>query len=121
EAHFPVLVQRRHPVNDLTANKTSASLVDEFLASVESKSTPTRGSLIVAIDATASREPTWDMAAHLQAQMFQEVATIGSLDVELIFFRGATGIDAECKASPWVSDPKALAAYMTGIKCRAGL
>jgi hypothetical protein len=61
------------------------------------------------------------MAVHLQAQMFGEVATIGSLDVELIFFRGSAGIDAECRTSSWVSDSKALAKYMTGIKCRAGL
>ena len=85
------------------------------------RSRPPDGSLIIAIDATASREPTWDMATHLQARCFRKSVRIGSLDVELIFFRGAAGINAECKASPWMSDPRALAAYMTGIKCRGGL
>ena len=47
-----------------------------------------RGNLVFALDATASRERTWDTAAKLQAQMFAEVAVIGSLDVQLIYFRG---------------------------------
>jgi hypothetical protein len=75
-----------------------------------------RGNLIFALDATASRERTWDTAAKLQAQMFAEVAVIGSLDVQLIYFRG---ID-ECKASTWVSDPMVLAKLMVKIRCEAG-
>ncbi len=38
-----------------------------------------RGNLVFALDATASRERTWDTACQLQARMFQEVAMIGSL------------------------------------------
>jgi hypothetical protein len=75
-----------------------------------------RGNLIFALDATASRERTWDTAAKLQAQMFAEVAVIGSLDVQLIYFRGVD----ECKASTWVSDPMALAKLMVKIRCEAG-
>jgi hypothetical protein len=43
-----------------------------------------RGRLIFALDATASREPTWDMAAQLQASMFEQAAMIGGLDVQLL-------------------------------------
>ena len=46
-----------------------------------------RGRLIFALDATASREAIWDIAAQLQARMFEEAAKIGGLDVELIYFR----------------------------------
>jgi hypothetical protein len=46
------------------------------------------GRLIFALDATASRQATWDQASHLQAQMFETVARIGGLDVSLIYFRG---------------------------------
>jgi len=41
---------------------------------------PKRGRVIFAIDATASRQPTWDQAAHLQAKMFETVADMGGLD-----------------------------------------
>ena len=46
---------------------------------------------------------------------------IGSLDVQAVYFRGAAAINAECKASNWLSNPAKLAAFMTGVTCRAGL
>ena len=52
-----------------------------------------------------SRQPTWDMALALQADMFHAVKAVGGLDVQLVYFRGA----GECRASKWVSDPDALA------------
>jgi hypothetical protein len=75
-----------------------------------------RGRLVFAMDATMSRQPTWDMALALQAGMFQAVKAIGGLDVQLIFFRGA----GECRVSKWVSDPDALAALMTRVTCAGG-
>jgi hypothetical protein len=75
-----------------------------------------RGRLIFALDATESRQPTWDIACELQAEMFQEVASIGGLDVQLAYYRGAR----ECRASGWVSDGQALANLMAKIKCRSG-
>src|SRR5262245_61419624 len=74
------------------------------------------GRLIFAMDATMSRQPTWDMALALQADMFHAVASIGGLDVQLVYFRGA----AECRASKWVSDPDALARLMTRVACAGG-
>ena len=82
------------------------SRVSEFLADMNKKPKPARGNLIFSIDATGSREETWDMATHLQTQMFHVVAAIGALDVQLVlYFRGATWIDGECRASNWLSDP----------------
>jgi hypothetical protein len=75
-----------------------------------------RGRLVFAMDATMSRQPTWDMALGLQAQMFDCVKTVGGLDVQLVYFRGA----GECRASKWVSDPAALARLMTQVDCRGG-
>jgi hypothetical protein len=75
-----------------------------------------RGRLVFAMDATMSRQPTWDMALSLQAEMFQSVKAIGGLDVQLIYFRGA----GECRASKWVSDPDALAALMRRVACAGG-
>ncbi len=75
-----------------------------------------RGRLIFALDATMSRQPTWDRAVHLQAEMFEETARIGSLDVQLVYFRGF----GECRASRFVRDARALADLMTRIDCRGG-
>jgi hypothetical protein len=75
-----------------------------------------RGRLVFALDATMSRQPTWDMACALQADMFREAAGIGSLDIRLIYYRG---ID-ECRSSSWISDSAKLARLMSAIDCRSG-
>lgn len=75
-----------------------------------------RGRLIVALDATASREPTWDRACDVQGQMFLEAGRLGGLEVQLVFYRGFH----ECKASRWVTDSRALVDLMTRVRCRAG-
>jgi hypothetical protein len=74
------------------------------------------GRLIFALDATASRQPAWDTACELQAQMFHEVATIGGLSVQLVYYRGL----AECRSSRWVNQPEHLAGLMERIDCRMG-
>jgi hypothetical protein len=74
------------------------------------------GRLIFALDATMSRQPTWDMACTLQADMFREAASLGSLDIRLVYYRGFN----ECRASKWISDSAALARLMDKIDCRGG-
>ncbi len=100
--------------------KSSRSEIDAFVAKARTmssaKAAGARGRLIFALDATMSRQPTWDTACKLQADMFNETAQIGGLDVQLMYFRGFD----ECRASRWVSDPKALANLMTRIDCRGG-
>jgi hypothetical protein len=44
-----------------------------------------RGRLVFALDATMSRQPTWDMACALQADMFREAASLGSHDKRLVY------------------------------------
>ena len=80
------------------------------------KTTAVGGRLIFALDATASRQPTWDTACELQADMFREVAAIGGLSVQLVYYRGL----AECRASRWVTQPEHLAGLMERIDCRMG-
>jgi hypothetical protein len=75
-----------------------------------------RGRLVFALDATMSRQPTWDTACQLQAEMFRETARIGGLDIQLVYFRGF----GECRASRWVRDGVELADLMGGIYCRGG-
>lgn len=97
----------------------SAADVAAFLAKVEAMSpcpVGARGRLVFAMDATMSREPTWDMALATQAEMFEAVKSVGGLDVQLVYFRGA----GECRASRWVSDPGSLARLMTTVCCHGG-
>ena len=75
-----------------------------------------RGRLIFALDATMSRQPTWDSACALQADMFREAASIGGLDIQLVYFRGL----GECRASGWVAGSEKLAELMSRIDCRGG-
>jgi hypothetical protein len=71
--------------------RSSGAEVDAFLARVKSMRPTTmsgRGRLIFAMDATMSRQPAWDLALKLQADMFRAVKEVGGLDVQLVYFRG---------------------------------
>src|SRR6516162_9296038 len=75
-----------------------------------------RGRLIFALDATMSRQPTWDQACRLQGEMFREAASVGGLDLQLVYYRGL----AECRASGWVTEPERFGELMSRIDCRGG-
>jgi len=68
------------------------------------------------MDATASRQPSWDRAAEIQAEMFDAVDGVGALDIQLVFFRGLS----ECKASGWCRNAKSLRDYISKVSCHAG-
>jgi hypothetical protein len=92
--------------------------VAAFLAQVKA-APPANGDgrLVFALDATMSRQPTWDLACSLQAEMFDAASRAGGLQVQLIYFRG----HAEARASRWVGNAGALKRLMTGIACHGGL
>lgn len=94
--------------------------VEAFLAKVKAMppvaATGKRGRLILAMDATLSRQPTWDRALSIQAAMFSAAGKVGGLDVQLVYFRGF----GECKASRWTSNAKALGQLMSGVQCLGG-
>jgi hypothetical protein len=75
-----------------------------------------KGRLVFALDATMSRQPTWDMACTLQADMFREASALGSLDIRLVYYRGLS----ECRATGWISDSAELARLMGKITCQGG-
>jgi hypothetical protein len=75
-----------------------------------------RGRLIFALDATASREPTWDQACRIQGEMFTATAALGGLDLQLVFYRGYD----ECRASRWVNAAADLHRLMRSVLCAGG-
>jgi len=98
--------------------------VDAFLQTAERRPPPVRratasdaaGRLIFAMDATASRAPTWDRACQLQGDMFARCEALGGLDVQLVYYRG----HGECRASRWHTEPVSLLRAMSAVQCRAG-
>ena len=100
------------------AERSSNAEVDAFLGQVRSLSPAAsgRGRLLFAMDATMSRQPSWDLALSLQGDMFSAVKEVGGLDVQLLYFRGFN----ECQASRWVGDPDTLARLMRQVHCEGG-
>ncbi|WP_415716485.1 VWA domain-containing protein [Roseibium sp.] len=101
--------------NDLPS---AASDISDFLAKAKQlKPDPqSEGRLIFALDATMSRQPTWDQACHIQGEMFQEADKIGGLKIKLVYFRGF----GECRASRWFEQGQDLARAMGRITCQGG-
>ncbi len=88
----------------------------EAARKIPAPSQSARGRLIFALDATMSRQPTWDLAQALQAKMFQTAASLGGLEVQLVYYRGLN----ECRASNFVSGGQGLAELMSRIEVRGG-
>ncbi|OUT51962.1 MAG: hypothetical protein CBB68_03570 [Rhodospirillaceae bacterium TMED8] len=101
-------------------NRSKIGEVDSFLDRLASFHNPSQkrpaGRLMIALDATASRQATWDRAAHLQAEMFQVASSLGGLDIQLAFFRGF----GEFKVSQWTNNTDELSRLMTSVTCLAG-
>src|SRR5215472_632451 len=89
-----------------------AKQVAEFLQ----KQRTARGRIAFVIDATASREWSWDTAAQLQAEMFAEAAGLGGLEIQITYFRGLD----EVKSSNWTSDARGIQHFMARIRCEGG-
>src|SRR5262245_44229126 len=89
-----------------------AKQVAEFLQ----KQRTAQGRIAFVIDATASREPTWDVASQLQSEMFNETAKLGGLEMMVIYFRGMD----EVGASNSTSDARELQHFMGRIRCEGG-
>jgi len=107
--------------DDLPDKRKRAQEVDAFLSKVAA--TPQRagrggkrGRLLFAMDATASRQPTWDTAATIQGRMFSETAALGGLDIQLAFYRGF----GEFKVGRWTDNADELLRLMTSVFCLAG-
>ena len=107
-----------HPMARQPLAPSSDAEVRSFLARVREgrmqQASP--GRLLFAMDATASREATWDRASRIQAEMFEEAARTGGLQVQLAWYWGIYGFDH----SDWVTDGARLRATMEAVRCAAG-
>ncbi len=109
----------RKPPPPPSTRAASAGEVDAFLRKVAAAPNPVRserGRLVFALDATASREATWRRAQAIQADMFQAAARVGTLDVQLVYYRGM----GECRAGKWTADPDRLLAQLRSVDCLGG-
>jgi hypothetical protein len=103
---------------NLPVKRSSSKDIATFLGAAAR--TPTlaqvKGRLIFAVDATMSRQLTWDAATEIQSDMFEVAQSIGGLGVQLVYFRGR----GEFVASEWTTTPAALAARMRDVRTRSG-
>ena len=106
--------------NNQLSKKNTSQAVSEFLDKVDSLPAAHEGGrtgrLVFAMDATASRAGTWDMACKLQGDMFAKSSMVGSLELQLVFFRGYD----ECKSTKWLSNPMDMLRLMSKVTCLAG-
>ena len=102
-----------------TTDLSSRSDVNDFLKQVANAPAPTSGGtsrLLFAMDATASREPTWDHACHLQGQMFAATSDLGELHVQLCHYGGFNHF----RAGRWCASATELLDEMTRVRCLGG-
>ena len=106
--------------DDKLPQKSNRVEVDAFLKRVKDfpivKPDQKHSRLLFGIDATASREPLWDQACHVQGQMFKETMSLGGLNIQLVYYRGFM----EFTAIPWANNSENLLSHMTAIRCAAG-
>lgn len=100
--------------------RSSRQEIDTFLKQVNKApavlGAGTQGRLIFALDATLSRQPTWDQASHIQSEMFAATRDIGGLQIQLCYYRGF----GEFETTPWLRNTTSLLNEMNNVSCRAG-
>jgi len=107
------------PVERKPQRDGPARTVEAFLAHASRLQPPalrTTQRVIFALDATASREPTWDLACSLHAELFGVAARHGNIAIQLCHYGG----HEEFVASPWAMTPEALLDDMLRVRCKGG-
>ena len=104
--------------DEFAQSPASAEELNQFLDAIKQLPKASGDArLLFALDATASRQATWNHASELQAQMFNEARALGGLAVQLCYFRGFQ----DFYTSPWQIDSAALLGIMRGLRCEAGI
>jgi hypothetical protein len=100
------------------ARKSSSTEISQFLSKSKTiaRFVEVQPRLLFAVDATASRQPTWNQATRLQQEMFSATEGIAQLSVQLCYYRGFQ----EFYASRWLRDAGALSLLMSSVSCEGG-
>ncbi len=98
--------------------KSDKQAIDQFINQVRTMPAQDgrNGRMIFALDATASREATWDQACDLQSELFLATRDLGGLAIQLCYYRGF----GEFKATRFVNQTKQLLDLMNGVSCLGG-
>ncbi|WP_108124267.1 hypothetical protein [Saccharospirillum mangrovi] len=98
--------------------KSSSQDIDRFLQTAAKTPVATQqaGRLLFALDATASRQPSWDTACQLHSELFLATRDLGGLAIQLCYYRGFN----EFHAGAWVTSADALLRAMNGVRCLGG-
>lgn len=107
------------PKNDKPVSiRSDKQSIDQFINQV--RTMPQKGGgqgrLIFALDATASREATWDQACDLQSELFMATRDLGGLAIQLCYYRGFR----EFRSTAFVSATEQLLKLMNGVSCLGG-
>ncbi len=97
---------------------SSSRDISQFLQQSQQLSpiTASAGRLLFGLDATASRQASWDRASHLQAEMFKAAQAVAGLQIQLCYYRGFR----EFHCSPWTTNSEQLQRLMSGVQCLGG-
>lgn len=102
----------------LPSKRSSSQQIEQFLQQSRNitQLVSKQPRLLFSVDATASRQPTWDSASHLQQEMFLATSEVASLAVQLCYYRGFH----QFSASQWLTDSAQLARLMGQVQCEGG-
>ncbi len=105
--------------DQLPDKRSSSKAIADFLS--KANTLPARQErpaqrLIFSLDATASRQASWNRARELHADMFEVSKGLSELEVQLCYYRGI----GEFYASPWGSSAGQLHDQMASVECRGG-
>lgn len=104
------------PLSKKTGNASVNAFLQKVAGTHSVMAAKKRGRLLFAMDATASREPTWDHACQLQGELFSATAELGGLEVQLCYYRGFK----EFYHTAWLTDTNNLLSEMSAVRCLGG-
>ena len=110
--------QKKHNNSKTLARNATdvVAFLDEVKRTPVVRSSSQRGRLIFALDATASRQVSWDIAMDIQAQMFSQSSMVGQLSVQLAYYRGFK----EFFVGQFSNNSSHILRDMTGVYCVGG-
>ena len=103
-------------INKDKKNKSIDTFIKE-LSTVPKRNDTNSGKILFGIDATASRQPLWDRACHIQEEMFDSAFSLGGIIMQIAYYHGF----GKFNVFPWLKDPKKLKRYMGSVNCLGGL